>query len=367
MSRTLLVAAMIVGHCVWAKPFRLAAIYPLAQTAGHQNCTCGEEAMCITEAAVLQARAQGIDVRLTSIDDHRDPIQAGAAASKVIKSGFDAAIGTLESSDALVMSKALEGAHMPFIVPTASHVDVTKNRKYVVRAAFNDKRQAALLADLALRELKAKRILIIHNLSNPYSDFLAAEFKRQVAGKAQTSVVRVVDGFGGFPDVAKEIASTKSDVVFAPIPQIQLASLYVELLNKDASLTLLTSDVIEKEPRFLPQVKASSKIRFIYPQHWDGKLTGAQAKNFQALQSKHCARYQPSMTSVAAYDAVQSLLEVLKKDPSARGQRLVDRIKLHPYSGIAGTISRGADGDPLKPLELFQLQNGKATYWRRWQ
>jgi ABC-type branched-subunit amino acid transport system substrate-binding protein len=367
MIRTLLMISVISGTITWATPFRLAAIYPVAPTAGHKNCTCGEEAACITRAVVNQAKAKGLNIVLTPIDNHRDPREAKAVVSKIVKSEFDAAIGTLESTDALVVSKSLENAEVPFIVPTASHVDITKNRKYVVRVAFNDKRQATLLADLAVRELRAKRILIIHNVSNPYSDFLADEFRRQVEAKAQASVIKVVDGFGGFPDVAQEISKSHPDVVFAPIPQIQLASLYVELLNKDATLTLLTSDVIEKEPRFLPQVKASSKIRFIYPQHWDGKLTGPQAKNYQTLQAKHCSRYQPSMTSVAAYDAAQTLLEVLGKEPTARGQVLVNRIRSHRYNGITGTVPRGADGDPLRALELFELKNGKASYWRRWE
>lgn len=367
MSRLFPLFLLTTASVVCAKPFRLAAIYPTGQTAGHQNCTCGQEAACITEAAIRAAKLTGLGIELTAVNDHRDPLQAKASADKVASGKFDAAIGTLESNEALAISRVLEDAKVPFIVPTASHVDITKGRHFVVRTAFNDRRQAQLLAALTIKELNAKRVFIIHNVSNPYSDFLASEFERQLTGKAQVTTVKVIDGSGDFPTIAKKIAGLGSDLVFAPIPQIQLASLYVELLNLDTKLTLLTSDVIEKEPRFLPQVKASTKIKFIYPQHWDGRLTSARGREYLSLHKAHCSRFSPSMTSVAAYEAILTLIDTLRANPKLRGKALVDTIKKTPLAGVTGPIARTSDGEPLKPLELFELDGGKVRYWRRWQ
>ena len=61
------------------------------------------------------------------------------------------------------------------------------------------------------------------------------------------------------------------------------------------------------------------------------------------------------MTTMAAYDAMELVILALKKNPNARGEELIRLIRSLPYHGMTGKMVYGADGDPIKPIELFQL------------
>lgn len=366
----ILCALFLISFEAQAKKVRVAGIYP-NHTKGHLNCSCGLEGACITEAAIKQAQAEGMDIDFTLVNKDWDIFGTLGASQKVVNTKFDVAVGTLVSADALVASDVLESAGIPFIVPTATHPKVTAGKRFVTRIPFNDVRQAALLARLALTDLSAKRIAVIRNASAPYSDFLGREFAKDV--KERDSSVEVLDypifeGFTNFSSLVAKVLEHKPDLLFVPLPQAQNASIYVELANRGAALTMLSSDTIEGKPKFLDMMTPiSDSIRFIYPKHWNGKFEGPEASRYLSLHKKHCGQYEPSMTTMAAYDAIELVIRALKKNPKARGQELVRLIREIPYHGMTGKMVYGPDRDPVKPIELFRVEGKEVVFWQRYE
>ncbi len=352
------------------KPFRVAGIYP-DHTIGHFNCTCGLEGACITEAAITRARKEGLNIAFTLVNKDWDIFKTIEAAEKVVSQHFDVAVGTLVSSDALAAAPILESGGIPFVVPTATNPDITAGRKLVTRIPFNDRRQALLLGRLAVSELRAKRVVIIRNTSTKYSDFLGTEFAKVVRRLNPRIEVRdypIVEGFTDFKGLVGRFLSTNPDLIFVPIPQSQLASIYVELVNRKAALTMLASDTIEGKPKFLEMIAPTSElIQFIYPKHWDGTYSSPESARYLSLHKKYCAKYTPSMTTMAAYDAIELVIRALKIDPDARGEELIKIIRSISYYGMTGPIKYGPDGDPVKPLELYKVKDGDVVYWRRYE
>jgi len=371
MKRAFLaLVAVLVSPAVSAKPFRVAAIYP-NHMVGHYNCTCGMEGACITEAAIKRAREEGLNVAFTLVNKDWNVFKTLAAAESVAARHFDAAVGTLISQDAIVTGEVLEAAGIPFIVPTATNPKVTAGRHLVTRISFNDYRQAALLARLALKELGSKKIAVIRNISGPYSDFLGKQFvveARKLDSKVEIAEFPIIEGFTNFKGLLTKILAVNPDLLFTPISQGDIASIYVNLVGRGSKLTLLSSDTIEGKPKFLDaNAPLSDKIRFIYPKHWNGRFEGPEAARYLSLHRAHCKQYEPSMTTMAAYDAVELLLRVLKKNPNARGAELVRLIRETPYHGMTGPLRYGKDGDPVKPIELFELKGRDVVHWRRYE
>ncbi len=352
-----------------AKSVRIAGIYP-NNLRGHLNCTCGLEAACITDAAIKQAQSEGMDIDFKLVNKDWNVFGTLAAAQKVSKEKFDVAVGTLVSADALVASEVLEASGIPFIIPTATHPKITAGKHFVTRIPFNDFRQAALLARLAIKDLKASRIAIIRNASAPYSDFLGKEFAKNVQ-KSRGIEVRdypIFEDFTNFSSLVGRILEQKPDLLFVPLPQAQIASIYVALANRNATLTILSSDTIEKTPKFLElMAPISESIHFIYPKHWNGKFEGPEASRYLALHKKYCSQYEASMTTMAAYDAIELVIRALKANPSARGKNLVSLIRSTPYHGMTGEIVYGADGDPIKPIELYRVEGKEVVFWKRYE
>lgn len=351
------------------KGVRVAGIYP-NHTRGHLNCTCGLEAACITNAAIKRAQSEGMGIDFKLVNKDWDVFGTLAAAQKVSNEKFDVAVGTLVSADALVASDVLEASGIPFIIPTATHPKVTAGKHFVTRIPFNDYRQAALLARLALTDLKASKIAIIRNASAPYSDFLGREFAKN-AQKGRGIEVRdypIFEDFTNFSSLVDRILEQKPDLLFVPLPQAQIASIYVALANRKASLTVLSSDTVEKTPKFLElMAPISDSIHFIYPKHWNGKFEGPEASRYLALHRKYCSQYEASMTTMAAYDAIALVIRALKANPSARGKSLISLIRSTPYHGMTGQMVYGADGDPIKPIELYRVEGKEVVFWKRYE
>ncbi len=372
MKKLLIALSLFLGTSSFADAdtFRVAAIYP-NHTIGHFNCTCGLEGACITEAAIKRARKEGVNISFTLVNKDWDIFKTIEAAEKVVSQRYDAAVGTLVSSDALAAAPILESGGIPFIVPTATNPDITKGKKLVTRIPFNDGRQAFLLARLAVNDLGAKRVVIIRNTSTKYSDFLGTEFAKVVRTMNPRIEVRdypIVEGFTDFKGLVSRFMTTTPDLIFVPLPQSQLASIYVELVNRKAALTMLASDTIEGKPKFLEMISPTSDlIQFIYPKHWDGTYSSPESPRYQSLHKKYCGKYEPSMTTMAAYDAIELVIRALKTKPDARGEDLIKTLRSLSYWGMTGPINYGTDGDPVKPLELYRVKGSDVVHWRRYE
>ncbi len=370
MSRFLPIIFCIFSAVGYGKPFRIAGIYPLT-TVGHINCTCGMEAACITKAAVDRAKAEGMNVSIDVLHTDRSVFGAVEVANKVIEKNYDAAVGTLISAEAMPVADLFENAGIPFITPTATHPQVTAGKKLVARIPFNDFRQAKLLARLAVGDFKAKRIAIIRNSSSPYSEFLGLQFPKEVRTMNSSVFVTefpTIDGFTDFKNLTAQIMASKAELIFVPISQAFIASIYAELVTYNKPIILLGSDTIEGKPQFIELFGTKpSKVRFIFPKHWNEKVTGPAAKRYLSLQKRYCGQYEPSMAGVAAYDAIELLLAGVRSKPGATGVELMQSVKGLHFEGMTGPITYGEDGDPVKPIELFQLKGGDTPHWKRYE
>lgn len=353
-----------------ARTFRIAAIYPMS-TPGHINCTCGSEAACITRAAITDAQKAGMNVSIHTELTDRSIFGAVEAANRVAMSQYDAVLGTFISSEAIPVSDVLEKAGIPFIAPTATNPQVTAGKKFSLRIPFNDFRQSKLLARLAVTEFKVKRIAVIRNSSNSYSEFLGLQFPKEVLAiepSVKISQYPTIDGFNNYRSLITEIMSTSPDLIFVPLTQEILASVYSELIAYNKSIILLGSDTIEGKPQFMDLFgNKPTKIKFVFPKHWDEKLNGSKAKRYLKLHQQYCSQYQPSMVSVASYDAAELLLSGLREKPSARAEELISTIRSLRFDGVTGPIVYGKDGDPIKPIELFELKSNNSKYWKRYE
>ncbi len=353
-----------------AAPFRVAEMYPNLPE-GEINRSCGLEAACITKAVIKEAQKEGLDVSLDSYVIDRSAFSAVNMANKIAEKKYDGVVGTMVSADAIPVSDIFERNKTPFITPTATHPAVTANKKYALRVPFNDYRQAKLLARLAVNEFKPKRLAVISNLSNPYSIFLGAQFPKEVQALNGSILIhdfKVIDGFNEFKELAGQIMQTQPDIVFVPLHQDSIASLYAELVTYDQPLLLLGSDTIGGEPEFRELFSSKpSKIRFIFPKHWNGSIKGKINQRYLRILKSYCPQYPPSMSSAAAYDAIELLLSGMRTRSKVRGIELINAIKQAHFEGVTGPIVYGQDGDPKKPIELFELKGNKLFYWKRYE
>jgi hypothetical protein len=108
-----LAAVFLIGlsslSSAYAKTFRVAALYADTMM-GHFNCTCNQEAACMTRAVVQQAKSEGLNVSFTLVTRDHDLFSTLEAAKQIAQEKYDAVVGTLVSTDAIVAGTVFEEA-----------------------------------------------------------------------------------------------------------------------------------------------------------------------------------------------------------------------------------------------------------------
>jgi branched-chain amino acid transport system substrate-binding protein len=370
INKLILIGAALSQISTSAKPFRIAALYSQGRL-DYSIDTYGPEAICITQAAIKDAQKHGMDVSLEIVDSQWSAVQTSKAAAQVVRGKYDAAVGTIASAEALVASQVLNEAKIPFIAPTATHPGVTKGKSYVVRVLFNDYRQASLLAKLTATELRPKKIAVVRNISNPYSDFISKRFSEDMGLLAPTVPILdfpIIDNFNGFKQLVTKIVIEKPDLIFLPLWEPQVASVYAELVQAKAKMTVLASDTIDGKEGFIKFLQPMpDSLPFIFSSYWDGKLDGPRGEVYQRLHDAYCKQDPPSRVSAAAFDAISLILEAIRADPKIKKAQLVQKIKALNYVGLTGPMRFDSDGDPMKPIELYTIKDGKSVHWKRYE
>jgi len=367
----LLGAISILCSVAYPKPFRVAGFYS-SPAQSFSIDSYGQEMNCITQARIDEAKAEGIQISYEQLDTHRDPITIAYFAKKIVaEKSYDAVVGTIVSAESVTASKILGTGGIPFISPSGTHPDITKNNPFALRIPFNDYRQASLLAKLTVTELKPKRITIIRNASNLYSQFISKEYAKEINGQApQVTVIEhpILDDFRDFEGLAKKVIEDNADLVFAPLWEPQVASLYAKLVPSKRKLTLLTSDTIDGRPEFVKLLGAlSPDIRFIFSNYWNGRITGPFAQKYTALHRKSCSQYPVSRVSAAAFDAINLVVEAVRKGPTRNRGEFVKRMKDLKLRGLTGPLVFDESNDPKKPLQLFEVKAPLPTYWKEYE
>lgn len=364
MQRFTLIILFLISGVLEARTIRIAAIYPISQPANYDR--FGLEAWCVTKAVLEDAKKNGLDIAFEPFNTSSDPIHTGVVAKQIAKENYDIAIGTLVSVQALAAAPIFEDAGLPFIVPTASHPDVTKGRKYVTRIPFNDFRQAELLAKLTASDLRPKSVAIIRNVSEPYSNFLGKEYAKKLHELAPQIGIKdypVLNGFNNHAELIESILKEKRELIFVPLIQSNVSSFYSELSKQGAKVTLLGSDIVENDVDFLGALgKISPHIRFIFVQHWDRLLRGPSAALYRRIHETTCSKYPDSMVASAAFDSTMLLVEALRAKKEFSKENFIPTIKALNFSGLMGPIVYGPDGDPIKPLQLFTVDRSKTVF-----
>jgi branched-chain amino acid transport system substrate-binding protein len=319
--------------------------------------------------ALDEANAGGIEIggnkvtfELLSEDDQADPKQGTIVAQKLVDAKVAGVIGHLNSGTTIPASKLYHDAGIAQISPSATNVTYTaQNFKTAFRVIANDAQQGKVLGEFATSKLGAKNIAIIDDRS-AYGQGLADEFEKAATAGGATILAREFTDTTktDFTAILTSIKGKNPDLIFYGGMDAQAGPMMKQIQNLGLAAKYLAGDGVQTAEFLKLAADAAEGVYASSPGvPLDNMPQGpAFAEKYKAKFNQEIQIYAPY-----AYDAMNAMLEAMKKAGSTDPAKYLPELANIQYQGVTGNIAFDEKGD-IKGggISLYQAKGGKWEY-----
>ncbi|HWR78421.1 MAG TPA: branched-chain amino acid ABC transporter substrate-binding protein [Thiobacillus sp.] len=309
-------------------------------------------------AAGLTLGGKKVVLELKSEDDAADPKTATTVAQKLVDEGVAGVIGHLNSGSTIPASKIYADSGIPQISPSATAVAYTASGfKTAYRVMTNDAQQGAVLGQYAVAQLGAKKIAIIDDRT-AYGQGLADEVEKAAKAAGGEVVAReyTSDRSTDFMAILTSIKGKAPDLVFFGGMDPQAAPMIRQMKQLGMQAKFLGGDGAQT-PKFIELAGADA----------EGALASNPGLPLDAMPggSAFKARFEAKYGKIQnyspyAYDAVNVLVEAMKRANSSDPAKYLAELPKTDYQGVTGQIRFDAKGDIAGgAVTLYQVKDGK--------
>jgi branched-chain amino acid transport system substrate-binding protein len=296
------------------------------------------------------------------LNDRGDEEYITQQYNKLKEKGVSAIIGSSYSGVTIALAKAAEKDGIPIISPTASNLNVTKDRKNVFRAIFIDDYQAEVMAYFAYNSLSAKTAVILNNKANGSFDRLVEVFTQSFKERGgRIMAVESYSTWNDFAGIMRKYTANPPDVIFCPedyVPAAKLVNIVYEagLVNT----RILGSDAWDGLLAYVYHPDAMKNVYYSAPFSFDD-----QEPNVVQFVRNYfdCFSQMPLSGSACAYTCVYILSEAIKKAGNVGKDAVISAIKENEVDSIIGRIQFDENNNPHTYVYVIQLKGGEySTY-----
>jgi branched-chain amino acid transport system substrate-binding protein len=319
----------------------------------------------IKTAHRMATKVLGREVELFLEDSKSDQTEAAKAVDRLIKEHRVAGIiGGAISVNAMAGGAIAEKNAVPLILPSATNPLVTRDKKYVFRACFDDSFQSQAAARQARLAMNASTAAVIVDIAQEnYSVGLANLFLKafgEMGGKVLvTSYIQTGDR--DFKRQLSEVLSLKPDIIYLP-------NFYTEdaLLAKQARELGIKAPILMADGAQVPElVKTGGKaVEDVFlTGHYNSKaITTKLGQSFAANFKKKYNKEADAFEALGA-DAYFILIDAIKRAKSTEGSKVRDALaEMKNFKGVTGTIKINEGGNTVKSLVINKVKNGRFIY-----
>lgn len=312
-------------------------------------------------------------------DDGGASVATTAAYDALVDQGATVVIGPLDTDCALAASAVSRRRRVPFLSPSASGDEVTRNNGYAFRFCAGDAEMARELAVHARYALRLSRVAVIVDLADRHALGFAEAFSREFHVR-RGRVMGELTFHSGDPDESTLLDraaewNVQGALVMASHDDVLIM---VEGASSPAASQLVLLGTADWEGTGLEAGLAGRpggawRISHYHPDEAlagtaTGTATGiapgiapdsdeaSAAAGFLVAYEKRRGE-RPSGIAALTYDATRAVLSVF--DPEADGSEMAERLRdIQYFVGLTGTVHMDAGGRPRgKTFVLEQLRD----------
>lgn len=270
-----------------------------------------------------------------------------------------AILGEVASGRSLEAGPICQTAGIPMVSPSSTNPKVTEVGDYVFRVCFIDPFQGKLLAEFATKTLKAKKAVILSDVSAAYSVGLASFFKEAFTATGGTILAeqKYASKDKDFKAQLTAIKAMNPDVICVPGYYTEVGLIVKQARDLGINVPIFGGDGWEA-PELIQIAGGEALKNTFYSTHFSPAQDSPMAKKFvEAFKAKYAGEVPDAMAALG-YDSALALVEAIKKAGSTEPAKLRDALKTTDFVGVTGRTKLDAKRDATKPAVIITTENG---------
>lgn len=305
---------------------------------------------------------KNIKIKLKEFDYGTSQLKVVSVAKEACKSQVSLVLGYVYSSHALLAAPIHQKCKLPLFSPSATANRLSNFDSYIHLGAFSNQLQGEVLADIAIKELKAKKALAIYAADCAYCTDLTKTFKTAFEKEKSTTISEIptLSTDQNFKEIAKKAKKIKADIILVPNHELFSARIISALVEEGIKVPFLGGDGWGNHGEQFLKVLQNKKIEGFSLSHWFSEIPTKENKTFVS-QYKASFKKSPNDTAVLSYDSMSIIIEaILSLDDFSRAGIDNALNKVRSFSGVTGNFDYTTKGAPRKSIVL--LKAGKSQY-----
>ncbi len=306
-------------------------------------------------------------IELVIADNKSDKVEAANAAQRLVdRDKVQVVLGSWGSSLSMAAGPIVKQAKVPAVGLSCTNPLVTKGNEYYFRVCFLDPFQGTVMANYAFKEVKARKAVIVREISNDYSvglaKFFSDAFVKLTGDKnAILTTLNYNTGDTDFSAQLTEIKKFKPDVIFAPGNFTESALVMKQARELGITTPFLGGDTWET-PEFLDVGKKNVEGAVFSTFFATEVPITPMSKVFLDAYRKKYSK-EPAAVTALGFDGYLVARAAIEKAKSIDTVKIRDAIAVtKDFPGAAGMITLDAEGDAVKSAVIKVVKDGKFSY-----
>lgn len=301
----------------------------------------------------------GRQIEILDEDDLCLPKNALTIASRLVARDVHAVIGHICSGATFAALDTYRNNNIITISPSATNPELTKSGKYpnFFRTIASDDTQALVQVELAINQLKLKKIAIVHDKS-VYGKGLA-EYVKDILKKTDKQKIVLYEGVStgsiNYTQFAQKVKRSNADGVIYGGYHPEASKIIKQIRNNKMDTIFISGDGIKDESFIAAAGKSAEGV------YATGPRDTSDIKMSQDALAIYKTRYNenPGPFFLNAYAAVQALANAFEKAGSLSYDRVSQALTSESVQTPLGNISFDERGDATGTgFSVYQVRNG---------
>jgi branched-chain amino acid transport system substrate-binding protein len=306
-------------------------------------------------------------IELVIADNKSDKVEAANAAQRLVdKDKVQVVLGSWGSSLSMAAGPIVKDKKIPAIGLSCTNPLVTKDNEYYFRVCFIDPFQGTVMANYAYKEVKAKKAVIIREVSNDYSvglaKFFVDSFKALTGDdKSILAELNYNTGDQDFSAQLTEVKKYKPDVIFAPGNFTESALIVKQARELGIKTPFLGGDTWET-PEFIDVGKKAVE-GVVFSTFFATEVPITETSKVFLDEYRKQYSKEPAAVTALGFDGYLVARAAIEKAATLDTVKIRDAINAtKDFPGAAGMISFDADRNATKSAVIKTVKDGKFTY-----